>query len=99
MQVWNRQPGFEGHVYLLTSLHDPPEHLLAVVQASSSSQEIPLAEAASNTQPVAGLHESTVHTLPSLQTFMGPPLQNPFWHVSPWVHTLPSSHEAPFLLE
>src|SRR5207245_2677313 len=42
------------------------------------------------TQPVAGLQESVVHTLPSLQLGGGPPTQTPPAHVSAVVQALPS---------
>src|SRR5207244_307877 len=46
------------------------------------------------TQPVAGLHESSVQTLPSSQSSGGPPTHTPPEHVSFVVQTLPSSHGA-----
>jgi hypothetical protein len=44
------------------------------------------------TQPLAGLHESSVHALLSLQFNAGPPAQAPFAHRSPVVQALPSLH-------
>jgi hypothetical protein len=47
-----------------------------------------------NTQPVAGLQESAVQLLPSLQTSAGPPWQSPPEHVSPVVQAFPSEQAA-----
>jgi hypothetical protein len=54
----------------------------------------------SNTHPVAGSHESTVHTLPSSHTtgapvhvVFGPPPTT--WHVSPEVQKFASVHAVP----
>ena len=44
------------------------------------------------THPVAGTHESSVQTLPSLQFGAGPGIQLPPAQVSPTVHALPSLH-------
>ena len=44
------------------------------------------------TQPVAGLQESVVQTVPSLQLRGGPPMHWPPEHVSAVVQALPSSH-------
>src|SRR5205814_2009741 len=46
------------------------------------------------TQPLAGLQESSVQTLPSLQLGGAPPTQLPPLHVSAVVQALPSSQEA-----
>src|SRR5207249_1224765 len=48
------------------------------------------------TQPVAGSHESVVHTLASLQLIGGPPAQAPPAHVSAVVQALPSSQDRVF---
>jgi hypothetical protein len=40
------------------------------------------------------LQPSSVHAFPSLQTAAGPPMHVPLEHVSPVVHTFPSSHAA-----
>jgi hypothetical protein len=42
--------------------------------------------------PVAGLHESSVQVLPSLQSGAGPPTHTPFAQASPVVQALPSLH-------
>jgi hypothetical protein len=68
----------------------PDWQVSPVVQASPSSQ---LAVLFVKTQPVAGLHESSVQTLLSLQT-MAVPLHEPPPHVSPLVQASPSSHET-----
>jgi hypothetical protein len=47
-----------------------------------------------NTHPVAGLQESSVQALPSLQTSAGPPTQAPPLHASGVVHAFPSLQDA-----
>jgi hypothetical protein len=42
--------------------------------------------------PLAGLHASSVHGLPSLQSTAGPATQDPEVHASPEVHAFPSLH-------
>src|SRR5439155_1620026 len=69
--------------------HAPPAHVSAVVHASPSSHGEVLFVW---THPVAGLHESSVQTLPSLQFGGAPPRQVPPAHVSAVVHASPSSH-------
>jgi hypothetical protein len=69
--------------------HAPPEHVSPVVHASPSLQATVLFVC---TQPVTALHESVVHTLPSLQFGAAPGVQVPVVHVSPTVHALPSLH-------
>jgi hypothetical protein len=46
------------------------------------------------TQPVAGLHESSVQPLLSSQFGAAPPTHAPSAHVSFVVHALPSLHDA-----
>src|SRR5438445_44583 len=48
------------------------------------------------TQPLAGLQESVVHTLPSLQLSGRPPTHTPPAHVSAVVHAFPSLHGRVF---
>jgi glyoxylate utilization-related uncharacterized protein len=67
----------------------PPEHVSPVVQASPSVHEALLL---TYTQPEAGLHESSVQTLPSSQASGAPPTHVPPEHVSFVVQTLPSLH-------
>jgi hypothetical protein len=50
------------------------------------------------TQPEAGSHESSVQTLPSLQTTAAPGLQTPPPQVSPEVQALPSLHAEVLLV-
>jgi hypothetical protein len=84
-------------VQALPSLHNggappaqlPAEHMSVVVQAFPSVQADTLF---TYSQPVAGLQESSVQTLPSLQTGGGPLTQTPAEHVSPVVHAFPSLH-------
>src|SRR5439155_1664373 len=73
--------------------HAPPAHVSAVVHASPSSHGEVLFVW---THPVAGLHESSVQTLRSLQFGGAPPRQVPPTHVSAVVHASPSSHGEVF---
>ena len=66
----------------------PPPQVSPVVHALPSSQGLVLL---ANTHPVAGLHESFVHGLLSLQTVADPAWHVPPPHVSPVVQGLPSS--------
>jgi hypothetical protein len=72
----------------------PPEQVSPVVHALPSLHELVLLAC---TQPDAGLHESFVHTLPSLQFGAGPPTQTPPEQASPVVHALPSLQAAVLL--
>jgi hypothetical protein len=68
---------------------EPAEQISPIVQAFPSLHDTLLFEW---TQPVAGLHESSVHTLLSLQLMLAPAVQAPPAHTSPDVHALPSLH-------
>lgn len=74
--------------------HDPPEHISFVVHAFPSLHAL---ELLLFTQPVMLLHESVVHTLPSLQFGGAPPTQEPPEHVSLVVHAFPSVQELVLL--
>jgi hypothetical protein len=74
---------------------EPPEHVSFVVQALPSLQ---LAVLFVWTQPVAGLHESSVQPFESLQLVALPLVQTPPEQVSPVVQALPSSQEAVLLV-
>src|SRR5207253_10761957 len=65
----------------------PPAQVSAVVQSSPSSHGELFAVFM---QPVAGSHESVVHTLLSLQLAAGPPTHPPAARVSAAVQALPS---------
>jgi len=71
--------------------HAPPEQVSVVVHAFPSSQ---LAVLFAFTHPVDGLHESSVHTFPSLHINGVPPWQVPDTQVSVPLHTFPSSHSG-----
>ena len=73
-------------------MHAPPLQVSAPLQNRPSLQ---LAVLFVCWQPAAGLHESSVHTLLSLQSGGGPPAQAPFEHASPVVQALPSSQAVP----
>jgi hypothetical protein len=75
------------HTVGVPGAHAPDWQVSPVVQASPSSQPAVLFV---KTQPVAGLHESSVQTLLSLQT-IAVPLHEPPPHVSPLVQAFPSS--------
>jgi hypothetical protein len=64
-----------------------------VVQALPSLHDAELLECA---QPVAGLHESFVQMLPSLQLTRLPPPHTPALQTSPVVQALPSLHGSVF---
>src|SRR5438876_92372 len=68
-------------------LQIPPLHVSPVVHTLPSSQAGALFACV---QPVAGLQESSVQTLPSLQLAGGPPAQAPPLQASPEVQALPS---------
>lgn len=67
----------------------PPKQVSFVVQALPSLHGLVLSTC---TQPLAGLHESSVQTLPSSQFKAAPGTQLPPEHVSFVVHALPSLH-------
>ena len=71
--------------------HVPLAHVSFAVQAFPSSHDAVLAVW---TQPVAGLHESSVQPLPSSQFGADPPRHEPLAHVSLVVQAFPSSHDA-----
>src|SRR5262245_41430642 len=68
-----------------------PEQVSPVVHGLPSSHA---SWFAAYTQPVAGLQESSVHGLPSLQSSVEPAVHTRFAQVSCVVHALPSSHDA-----
>ena len=69
--------------------HVPFAQVSPVVHAFASSQAALLLVF---TQPVAGLQESLVQRLPSLQSGAAPLTHVPASQVSPTVHAFPSSH-------
>jgi hypothetical protein len=73
----------------------PDWQVSAPSQASPSEHEVPFVTAVL-TQPVAGLQESVVHGLPSLQLGAVPAVQLPDWHVSSPLQALPSEQDDPF---
>jgi len=80
-------PSLHGSV-LKGCVHAPPPQTSFVQELPSSAHGRTLLV---KTQPVAGLHESSVHGLPSLQT-TGVPEHAPPLQASADVHALPSSH-------
>ena len=73
-------------------MHAPPPQVSPVVQAFPSSQAF---ELLAKTQPDAGLQQSVVHTLLSLQTVAEPGVHTPPLQESPVVQAFPSSHAVP----
>jgi len=65
----------------------PPAQVSTAVQNRPSLQEAVLF---AFWHPVAGMQESVVQTLPSLQLGAGPPTQDPAVQVSAVVHAFPS---------
>jgi phage-related protein len=103
MFVW-RQPVARSQVSVVHGLlssqfgpgplmQDPLPHVSPTVHAFPSSQAAVLFVW---THPVAGLHMSVVHTLPSLQTTPVPP-HTPVVQTSAWVQALPSLQVVPFV--
>jgi hypothetical protein len=82
--------GFPSLQLMADPWQEPPEQASSEVHALPSLQGSVLLV---NTQPVAGLQESSVHALPSLQV-RGAPAQTPPEHTSPVVQALPSLHAA-----
>jgi hypothetical protein len=72
-------------------VQEPPEHTSPTVQALPSSQSALFGEVV---QPLAGLQESSVQALPSLQASGAPEAQLPAEHVSPLVQASPSLQGA-----
>jgi hypothetical protein len=66
----------------------------APLQRLESEHDVPLATLV-NTQPVAGLQESVVQTLESLQVRAVPAVQTPPWQVSAPLQRLVSAHAVP----
>ena len=86
--------GLESLQVIAEPAHDPPLQTSPVVHALPSSQDAVLF---AYTQPVAGLHESSVHGFESLQTTGVPGLHTPPPQTSPVVQALPSSQDAALL--
>jgi hypothetical protein len=74
--------------------HSPSLHDSSTVQGFASSQLPALGVC---THPNSESQVSSVHGFASSQFVGPPPKQLPFWHISPVVHSLPSSH-GPVLL-
>jgi hypothetical protein len=72
----------------------PLWHVSAPLQRLESEQDVPLATGVL-TQPVAGLQESVVQTLLSLQSGGVPGLHVPPWQVSAPLQRLVSAHDVP----
>jgi hypothetical protein len=75
-------------------VHVPFWQVSAPLQRLPSGHAVPFATAVF-AHPEAGLHESPVHTFPSLQLSAVPAVQVPFWQVSAPLQRLPSGQEVP----
>jgi hypothetical protein len=82
-----------SHARAAPGMQTPPSQTSSTVHSLVSLQG---AEFAVATQPLAGLHESSVHTFPSLHTRGAPGVHDPAAHTSPTVQSLPSLHGAVF---
>jgi hypothetical protein len=72
-------------------VHVPAWHVSAPLQTLPSLHEEPF-DRVLKTQPLAALHESVVHALPSLQVRAWPAMHAPAWQVSVPLQALPSLH-------
>src|SRR2546426_581715 len=77
-------------------MHVPPWHVSVCVHAFPSLHALPSDFAGFEQVPVAGLHvPASCHWSGVGQTTAFPPVHVPPWHVSVWVHALPSLHALP----
>ena len=88
-ESWSSQSGAAPRVQV------PPEQTSGPLQTVSSSHAF---ELFAYTQPVAGLQESSVQSLPSSQLLEAPPAHAPLLQASGPVQALPSSHGAVLLV-
>jgi hypothetical protein len=99
--VWHASGGALHRTGLLP-VHTPPWHVSVCVHASPSSHDAPLALAGYEQAPVAPSHVAPVavwHASGGEAQITGlDPSHTPPWHVSVWVHALPSSHDVPLAL-
>lgn len=72
-------------------------HVSPVVQALPSLQAVPFVLIGSVQTP-AEQTPATWHWSEAVQVFPVPPVQAPFWQVSPDVQVLPSSQAVPFVM-
>ena len=77
-------------------MQTPVWHVSVCVHRSPSLHAVP-SGAVGFEQPVAGLHvPATWHWSLAVHTTGFVPVHTPVWHVSVWVHRLPSLHAVPF---
>jgi len=81
-------------VHALCETHAPEPSQTSWVHSKMRPHDVP-AGLAAFTQPVAGLHASVVHALPSLQGSVELPLQAPLTQRSPRLQGLPSLQVPP----
>ena len=97
-------PGRESRTLLSTSdgavgvpVQMPPVQPSPSVQATPSLHAVPSGAAGFEQLPVPELHvPATWHWSLAVHTTGFDPAQTPAWHVSVWVHRLPSLHAVPF---
>jgi hypothetical protein len=77
------------------AVQTPAWQVSAPLQTLPSAQAVPFKTGVLE-QPVAGLQESVVQTLPSLQLSGVPAVQVPLWQVSTPSQASPSLHDEPF---
>jgi hypothetical protein len=105
--VWAQLPVGESHASWVHTLPSPQSfgvppvqlpawQLSPTVQPSPSLHAVPLGMAGWEHAPLAGLHWSWVHGLPSLQSFAAPPVHAPAWQASLSVQASLSSQTVPF---
>ena len=88
-----------AHVTGLVPVQTPAWHVSVWVQAFPSPQLVPFAFCGLEHAPVAGLQTpASWHWSLAVQDTGFPPVQTPAWHVSVWVHALPSPQLVPSAL-
>jgi hypothetical protein len=81
----------------LVPTHAPAWHVSLCVHALPSLHAVPSAFAGFEHAPVAGSQvPARWHWSCAVHVTGFAPTQAPFWHVSLWVHALPSLHAVPF---
>jgi hypothetical protein len=85
------------HVMGFEPVQVPFWQLSLCVHALPSLHDVPFAAAGFEHAPVLGLHVPAVwHASLAVHVTPAPPVHAPFWHVSFFVHALPSLHDVPF---
>jgi hypothetical protein len=91
------QASIAAHATGLEPVHVPAWHVSNCVQPFPSLHALPSAFAGFEHTPVDGSHApATWHESPATHTTGLAPTHAPDWHVSDFVHALPSLHAVPF---